>query len=116
MGDYVMEKFKPIAERCPFVSEVRGKGLMFAIDFARPKTGFVLQQKWDALHKMNFAVFGQTVILPLMKKHRILTQTAGFHTEVIKFLPPMTITKEDLTGLSRRWRTCWRIRRRRGQR
>ncbi len=69
---------------------------MFAIDFARPKTGFLLQQKWDALHKMNFAVFGQTVILPLMEKHRILTQTAGFHTEVIKFLPPMTITKEDL--------------------
>jgi ornithine--oxo-acid transaminase len=96
MGEYVMEKFKPVAERCPFVTEVRGKGLMFAIDFARPESGFLLQQKWDALHKMNFAVFGQTVILPLMEKHRILTQTAGFHTEVIKFLPPMTITTGDL--------------------
>jgi len=69
---------------------------MFALDFARPKSGFVLQQKWDALHKMNFAVFGQTVIVPLLHEHRILTQVAGYHTEVIKFLPPMTIGKEDL--------------------
>ncbi len=96
MGDYVMEKLRAIGHECPFVSEVRGKGLMFAIDFARPKSGFLLQQKWDALHKMNFAVFGQMVIVPLLHEHRILTQVAGYHTEVIKFLPPITIGKEDL--------------------
>jgi acetylornithine/succinyldiaminopimelate/putrescine aminotransferase len=96
MGDYVMSRLKTIGEGCPFVSEVRGKGLMFAIDFARPKSGFLLQQKWDALHKMNFAVFGQTVIVPLLHEHKILTQVAGYHTEVIKFLPPMTVTKEDM--------------------
>ena len=33
--------------------------------------------------------------LGLMQKHRILSQVAGYHTEVIKFLPPITITKED---------------------
>lgn len=96
MGDYAMTRLREIGTKCPFVSEVRGKGVMFAIDFARPKSGFMLQQKWDALHKMNFAVFGQTVIVPLLHEHRILTQVAGYHTEVIKFLPPMTITKEDL--------------------
>ena len=69
---------------------------MFGIDFARPKSGFLLQQKWDALHKMNFGVFGQMIIIPLLQKHRILTQVAGYHTEVIKFLPPMTVTKEDM--------------------
>jgi acetylornithine/succinyldiaminopimelate/putrescine aminotransferase len=96
MGEYVINGLKAIGADCPFVSEVRGKGLMFAIDFARPKSGFLLQQKWDALHKMNFAVFGQTVIVPLLHEHRILTQVAGYHTEVIKFLPPMTVTKADL--------------------
>jgi len=38
-----------------------------------------------------------------MQKHHILTQVAGYHTEVIKFLPPMIVTKEDmdwfLTGI-----------------
>jgi ornithine--oxo-acid transaminase len=96
MGEYVMNGLREIGTRCPFVSEVRGKGLMFGIDFARPKSGFLLQQKWDALHKMNFAVFGQTVIVPLLHEHRILTQVAGYHTEFIKFLPPMNIQKTDL--------------------
>ncbi len=96
LGDYAMKRLAEIAQPCPFVTEVRGKGLMFAIDFARPASGKALQMKWDALHAMNFGVFGQTIIVPLLQKHRILTQVAGYHTEVIKFLPPMIITKEDL--------------------
>ena len=96
MGDYVMEKLKPVAAACPFVSAIRGKGIMFGIDFARPTSNLKLKIAWDMLHKMNFAVFGQMVIIPLLQKHRILTQVAGYHTEVIKFLPPMTITKEDI--------------------
>jgi ornithine--oxo-acid transaminase len=96
MGDYVMTRLKEIGARNPFVSEVRGKGLMFALDFARPKESFKLKMAWDMLHKMNFAVFGQMVIIPLLQKHKILTQVAGYHTEVIKFLPPITIGQEDL--------------------
>jgi len=96
VGAYVTEKLREIGKTCPFVSDVRGKGLMFAIDFARPASGRILQTQWDALHKMNFGVFGQTVIVPLLQKHRILTQVAGYHTEVIKFLPPITVTKADM--------------------
>jgi len=103
MGQYVMEKLKPIAQSCPFVSEVRGKGLMFALDFARPRSSFKLKMAWDMLHKLNFSVFGQMVVIPLLQKHRVLTQVAGYHIEVIKFLPPMIVTKQDmdwfLTGL-----------------
>src|SRR5205814_4748100 len=92
----VMDGLRKLAPACPFVSDVRGKGLMFALDFARPKEGIKLKMAWDMLHKMNFAVFGQMIIIPLLQKHRILSQVAGYHTEVIKFLPPITITKEDL--------------------
>jgi acetylornithine/succinyldiaminopimelate/putrescine aminotransferase len=96
MGNYVMEKLAPLAASCPFISEIRGKGLMFGIDFARPESSMKLKLAWDMVHKMNFAVFGQMIIIPLLQKHRILTQIAGYHTEVIKFLPPMTIGKTDL--------------------
>ncbi len=96
MGEYVMTQLKPIAERCPFVSAIRGKGLLFGIDFKRPESSIKLKLAWDMLHKLNFGVFGQMIIIPLLQKHRILTQVAGYHTEVIKFLPPMTITKEDM--------------------
>jgi acetylornithine/succinyldiaminopimelate/putrescine aminotransferase len=84
-----------IASTCPFVSEVRGKGLMFGIDFARPKDSLKLKMAWDMLHGLNFGVFGQMIVIPLMQRHRVLTQVAGYHTEVIKFLPPITIGKED---------------------
>jgi ornithine--oxo-acid transaminase len=96
MGDYVMKKLRPIAEACPFVSDVRGKGLMFGLDFARPQSSLKLKMAWDMLHKLNFGVFGQMIIIPLMDRHRILTQVAGYHTEVIKFLPPMIVTQHDM--------------------
>jgi acetylornithine/succinyldiaminopimelate/putrescine aminotransferase len=95
MGEYLQEGLKRLAPDCPFVSDVRGKGLMFGIDFARPAESFKLKMAWDMLHRLNFGVFGQMIVIPLMQKHRILTQVAGYHTEVIKFLPPMTIGKED---------------------
>jgi ornithine--oxo-acid transaminase len=96
MGEYAMTRLREIGKDCPFVSAIRGKGVMFGIDFERPKDSFKLKMAWDMLHKMNFGVFGQMVIIPLLQKHHILTQVAGYHTEVIKFLPPMTITKDDV--------------------
>ena len=96
MGDYGMSRLREIASSCPFVSEVRGKGLMFGIDFARPKESIKLKMAWDMLHKLNFGIFGQMIIIPLLRDHRILTQVAGYHTEVIKFLPPLIVTKDDM--------------------
>lgn len=96
LGNYAMTRLSEIGKTCPFVSEVRGKGLMFGIDFARPASGMKLKMAWDVLHKLNFGVFGQMVIIPLLQKHRILTQVAGYHTEVIKFLPPINCTKDDI--------------------
>jgi ornithine--oxo-acid transaminase len=96
LGQYAMTRLKEISKDCPFVSDVRGKGLMFGIDFGRPKEGVKLKMAWDMLHKLNFGVFGQIIVLPLLHKHKILTQVAGYHVEVIKFLPPMTITREDV--------------------
>src|SRR3954453_10146093 len=95
-GEYAMRRLREIGASCPFVSAVRGKGLMFGIDFARPTEGIKLKLAWDALHRLNFGVFGQMIVIPLMQKHRILTQVAGYHTEVIKFLPPITITKDEI--------------------
>ncbi len=96
LGRYTMARLAEIGKSCPFVTEVRGKGLMFGIDFARPENSLKLRLAWDMLHKLNFGVFGQMIIIPLLKKHHILTQVAGYHTEVIKFLPPLVATKQDM--------------------
>jgi acetylornithine/succinyldiaminopimelate/putrescine aminotransferase len=85
-----------IGKTCPFVFEVRAKGLMFGIDFRRPEDSVKLRAAWDALHLLNEGVFSQTIIMPLLHEHRILAQVAGHHTELIKFLPPLNIPEEDL--------------------
>jgi ornithine--oxo-acid transaminase len=96
LGAYAIEQLTNIGQSCPFVSDVRGKGLMFGIDFKRPEQSLKLKAAWDTLHTLNFGVFGQMIIVPLLQEHRILAQVAGYHTEVIKFLPPLIVTKEDI--------------------
>lgn len=96
LGEYAIEQLTRIGQDCPFVSEIRGRGLMFGIDFRRPEQSLRLKAAWDTMHTLNFGVFGQMLIMPLLHKHRILTQVAGYHTEVIKFLPPLIITREDV--------------------
>jgi ornithine--oxo-acid transaminase len=96
MGDYVFGRLKTIGQNCPFVSDVKGKGLMFALDFARPKESFKLKMAWDMIHKLHDSIFGQMVIIPLLQKHRILSQVAGYHIEVIKFLPAMVVNQADM--------------------
>jgi acetylornithine/succinyldiaminopimelate/putrescine aminotransferase len=96
LGAKAIAKLTEIGKTCPFVFEVRGKGMMFGIDFRRPEGDLKLKAAWDALHLLNEGVFSQTVILPLLHEHRILAQVAGYHTELIKFLPPLNIADEDL--------------------
>src|SRR5262249_59039829 len=91
----MLDCLRILAAENPFVSEVRGKGLMIGIDFARPRDSFTLKMAWDMLHRLNTGVFSQMVVMPLMHEHRILTQVAGYHTEVIKFLPPLIVSDSD---------------------
>ena len=96
LGALAMRELEALGRECPFVSDVRGKGLMFGIDFKRPEQSLKLKAAWDTLHTLNFGVFSQMIIMPLLHRHQILTQVAGYHTEVIKFLPPLIVTEEDI--------------------
>lgn len=96
LGAYTIEQLTNLGRSCPFVSEVRGRGLMFGIDFKRPEHSMKLKAAWDTLHTLNFGVFSQMIIMPLLHRHRILTQVAGYHTEVIKFLPPLIVNREEI--------------------
>jgi acetylornithine/succinyldiaminopimelate/putrescine aminotransferase len=41
-------------------------------------------------------MFAQMVTVPLFHEHRILTQVAGHHMNVIKALPPLVIAEQDI--------------------
>ena len=95
-GAELMERIDALRAKHPVIKEVRGKGLMIAIEFAEPPSlGGKLA--WRAMHKMDGGLFIQTVVVPLMSRHRVLTLVAGHNMDVIKILPPLTIGEKEIT-------------------
>jgi ornithine--oxo-acid transaminase len=95
LGDLLLELTRPLAERFEIVREVRGQGLMWAIELG-PPAGRAGRRLWEAIERRQPGLFAQLVTVPLFREHRILTQVAGHHMNVIKALPPLVISEPDL--------------------
>jgi ornithine--oxo-acid transaminase len=92
-GKLLLDLTRPLVEDFEVVSEVRGLGLMWAIEFAEPRAG---RRSWRLIERMQKGLFAQLVVGPLFSKHRILTQVAGHNMAVVKVLPPLVVSDADL--------------------
>ncbi|HET9721092.1 MAG TPA: aspartate aminotransferase family protein [Solirubrobacteraceae bacterium] len=97
LGELLLELTRPLADRFEIVREVRGLGLMWAIELG-PPAGRAGRRLWEAIERRQPGLFAQLVTVPLFREHRILTQVAGHHMNVIKALPPLVISEQDLRG------------------
>jgi ornithine--oxo-acid transaminase len=93
LGEHLLELTEPLRERYEVVSDVRGLGLMWAIEFSEPAHG---RTSWRLLERTQPGLFAQLVIGPLFHEHRILTQVAGHRLNVLKILPPLTVAGSEL--------------------
>ena len=82
-------------ERFEFISEIRQRGLMIGIAFDKPRS-MGLRTAWAMIHKMDENLFPQAVVIPLFDDGKVLTQVAGHAIDVVKLLPPLTISDEDV--------------------
>src|SRR5580765_7716416 len=87
-GSVLLAGLESVAERHEVVHEVRGRGLMIGIEFARPRS-MRLRAQWSLLESLRTGLFTQLVIVPLFRDHGILTQVAGDHQNILKILPPL---------------------------
>ncbi|WUT00499.1 aspartate aminotransferase family protein [Streptomyces sp. NBC_00708] len=94
-GDLLRERLSALVGRYELLHEVRGRGLMIGIEFGRP-TSLKLRSRWTMLQAARKGLFAQMVVVPLLQKHRILTQVSGDHLEVIKLIPPLVIDDGDV--------------------
>ncbi|MFE4491728.1 aspartate aminotransferase family protein [Streptomyces niveus] len=94
-GDLLRSRLAALVDRYELLSEVRGRGLMIGIEFGRP-TSIGLRSRWAMLQKARKGLFAQMVVVPLLQRHRILTQVSGDHLEVIKLIPPLTIGEPEV--------------------
>jgi acetylornithine/succinyldiaminopimelate/putrescine aminotransferase len=95
MGKKLLERLAALQSRHALIKEVRGLGLIIAIEFREPPQ-LALKLTWRIMHRIDHGLFAQLVIVPLLSRHRILTQVAGHNMDVIKILPPLVITEREV--------------------
>jgi ornithine--oxo-acid transaminase len=95
LGQLLLELTRPLVDRFEIVREVRGLGLMWGVELG-PPAGRAARSLWNAIERRQPGLFAQAVTVPLFHDHRILTQVAGHHMNVIKVLPPLLISEGDL--------------------
>jgi 4-aminobutyrate aminotransferase-like enzyme len=95
VGDLLRTRLAALVGRYELLKDVRGRGLMIGIEFGRPKS-LGLRSRWTMLQAARKGLFAQMVVVPLLQKHRILTQVSGDHLEVIKLIPPLVVDEADV--------------------
>jgi ornithine--oxo-acid transaminase len=93
-GESLMRRLAALSAKYELLKEVRGQGLMIALEFGAPKS-LGLRAAWTLVEKATKGLFCQTMIIPLFTRHHILTQVAGHEMGVIKLLPPLCISQDD---------------------
>lgn len=94
-GAMLLARLEGLKERHTLIKEVRGLGLMVAIEFHEPEE-LATRLGWKLLHKVERELFTQMIVTALFQKHRILTQLAGHSMDVIKILPPLIIGELEI--------------------
>jgi ornithine--oxo-acid transaminase len=93
LGERLLELTRPLVDRYDVVVDVRGLGLMWAIEFGEPAGG---RRTYRLVERLQQGLFAQLVVVPLFTKHHILTQVAGHDMAVIRILPPLVVTDADV--------------------
>jgi ornithine--oxo-acid transaminase len=100
LGEGLIDALRRRLEGFEFVKDVRGKGLMIAVEFGAPRS-LKLRAAYAMLDKANKGLFCQLILIPLFKRHRILAQVAGHAMPVIKLLPPLVVNDADAEWIER---------------
>ena len=90
LGTRLLETTRPLVDELDVVRDVRGIGLMWAIEFDGDGIAYRM------LERAQRGLFAQLVVVPLFTDHRILTQVAGHDMAVVRILPPFVLTDGDV--------------------
>jgi ornithine--oxo-acid transaminase len=95
LGRLLLELTQPFIERFEVVRDVRGLGLMWAIEFG-PPSGVAARRLWERVERRQPGLFSQLITVPLFREHRILCQVAGHQMNVVKALPALVVEEQEI--------------------
>eukprot|EP01006_Ploeotia_vitrea_P065606 TRINITY_DN93526_c0_g1_i1.p1 TRINITY_DN93526_c0_g1~~TRINITY_DN93526_c0_g1_i1.p1 ORF type:complete len:484 (+),score=70.82 TRINITY_DN93526_c0_g1_i1:168-1454(+) len=84
-GNELKAGLKELQKKHPTLGDVRGEGLMIGIELVKDRTT-----------KEPLGTPEMVEIMTRMKDYGILTGRGGLHLNVIRYLPPLCLTKEDI--------------------
>jgi ornithine--oxo-acid transaminase len=95
MGELLLQLTRPLVERHEVVRDVRGLGLIWAIELGPPAGGSG-RALFNAVERAQPGLFAQLITVPLFHDHRILCQVAGHRMNVVKALPSLLIDESEV--------------------
>jgi ornithine--oxo-acid transaminase len=95
LGALLLELTKPLMDRYEIVRDVRGLGLMWAIELGPPH-GAANRSVWGIAERAQPGLMAQLLTVPLFHEHRILCQAAGHRMNVVKALPALVVSEEEV--------------------
>jgi ornithine--oxo-acid transaminase len=95
LGALLLELTRPLVERYEIVSDVRGLGLMWAIELAAPERRGN-RRVWNTVERGQPGLAAQLLTVPLFKRHRIFCQVAGHGLNVVKALPALVVEEDEI--------------------
>lgn len=95
LGERFKSKLEALRSDFEMLGETRGRGCMIGIQFQAPKS-LKLKMGWSLLHGLDSSLFPQMITIPLLKDHGMLTQTSGQGQDVVKLLPSLVLSDEDV--------------------
>jgi ornithine--oxo-acid transaminase len=99
MGDLLLELTVPLVDRYEIVRDVRGLGLMWAIELHEPSGG-ASRSIFRAVERRQPGLYAQVITVPLFHEHRVLCQVAGHGLNVVKALPSLVVGEDDIRGFA----------------
>jgi ornithine--oxo-acid transaminase len=100
LGALLLDLTEPLIERHEVVRDVRGLGLMWAIELGSP-VGVTSRSLFNTIERAQPGLFAQLITVPLFHQHHILCQVAGHRTNVVKALPSLLIEEEEVRHFAR---------------
>jgi len=95
VGKKLMAELNAMKSEFEMLGAIRGRGAMIGIEFISPRS-LSLKMGWNLLHTLDKSLFPQMIIIPLLRDFGILTQTSGKGQDIIKLLPPLVVSDEDI--------------------
>ncbi len=95
LGDEFRRNLKEALAPYEMFKAVRGFGMFTGIEWREPQK-LLLRMPFEAFKRIHPAMFGQVLVMRMFRDKGIITQICGNDFMVLKAVPPLVTTKEQL--------------------